>query len=394
LSHFDIRGSSAKTKSFVTQCFDYSKLGTEGLLATLQVEKYGGRMKHSRRLIGVTCCALGIGTTFLPMRAEAAPISFGAVVLAAEETTAPAAVDAAAAGTVDLTVDAATGDVCVQSSLSGLSGAITMAHIHTGAAGVAGPVFITLPTTATTVAGCASATPAQAQAILNSPNGFYFNVHTAASPGGAMRGQLSSSVFNATLTGAAEVPVAGDPDGTGQAVVAVDVAGGRTCVYTSVAAIDLPAISAHIHSGVAGVAGAVVVPLTAPKLAISASCAQPAAGVIASLLASPAGHYVNVHTTPFPGGALRGQLVVRAAIGVPVALVFPTIPQAVSSTVAPSTVAPTTVATTIASSTTTSVAPTVAPTTVPAATTPPTTADTSTPAVPAQPIDEAPDYAG
>jgi hypothetical protein len=353
-------------------------------------------MKHSRRLIGVTCCALGIGTTFLPLRAEATPISIGAVVLAAEETTAPGAADAGAAGTVDLTVDAATGDVCVQSSLSGLGGAITMAHIHTGAAGVAGPVFVTLPSTATTVAGCVAATTAQAQAILSSPNGFYFNVHTAASPGGAMRGQLSASVFNATLTGAAETPVAGDPDGTGQAVVAVDVTAGRACVYTSVAAIDLPAISAHIHAGVAGLAGAVVVPLTAPTLAVAASCGQPGAGVVSNLLASPAGHYVNVHTTPFPGGALRGQLVARAATGVPAALVFPTIPPIVSSTIAPTTAAPTTLATVVTTlaPTTTTVAPTVAPTTVPAATAPPTTADASTPAVPAEPINEEPNFAG
>jgi hypothetical protein len=355
-------------------------------------------MKHSRRLIGVTCCALGIGTAFLPIRsAQAAPLSFGAVVLAAEETTAPAGADLGAAGVVDLTIDGATGDICVQSTLSGLSGAIAAAHIHTGAAGVAGPVFVALPSTPTTVAGCVTATPAQAQAILSAPNAFYFNVHTAASPGGAMRGQLSASVFNATLSGAAETPVAGDPDGSGQAVVAVDATGDRACVYTSVAAIDLPAVAAHIHSGVAGVAGAVVVPLTAPALAISASCGKPAAGVISSVLTSPAGHYVNIHTTPFPGGALRGQLTSRVAIAVPAAPVFPTIPAA-TSTAAPTTaVAATTVASTVAPTTTTAVANTVSPL-VPAATTPPTTppttAATTNPAPPATPIVEEPTFAG
>jgi CHRD domain len=353
-------------------------------------------MKHSRRLIGATCCVVGIGAAFLPMRsAQAAPLSFGAVVLAAEETTPPASADLGAAGVVDLTIDAATGDVCVQSTLSGLSGAITMAHIHSGAAGVAGPVFVTLTNTATTVAGCVSATPAQAQAMLSAPNAFYFNVHTAASPGGAMRGQLSASMFNATLTGAAETPVAGDPDGSGQAVVAADVTSGRACVYTSVAAIDLPAVAAHIHEGVAGVAGAVVVPLTAPTLAISASCGKPVAGVISALLASPAGHYVNIHTTPFPGGALRGQLVSRVAVAVPVALVFPTIPQI--TTTAPSTTAA--VATTIAATVapiTTIPATTVAPAgLVPAATTAPTTTtDASIAAPPATPIVAAPTFAG
>jgi hypothetical protein len=34
-------------------------------------------------------------------------------------------------------------------------------------------------------------TPALAQAIISTPTGFYFNVHTALSPGGVARGQLS-----------------------------------------------------------------------------------------------------------------------------------------------------------------------------------------------------------
>ena len=33
-------------------------------------------------------------------------------------------------------------------------------------------------------------TAATAQSILDNPAGFYFNVHTAANPGGVMRGQL------------------------------------------------------------------------------------------------------------------------------------------------------------------------------------------------------------
>jgi CHRD domain len=353
-------------------------------------------MKHSLRRIGVTCCALGMGTAFLPMlRAEAAPVSLGAVVVAAEETTAPAATDLGAAGIVDLTIDGVTGDVCVQSTLSGLSGAIAAAHIHTGAAGVAGPVFVTLPSTATTVSGCVTATPAQAQAILAAPNAFYFNVHTAASPGGAMRGQLSSAMFNATLTGAAETPVIGDPDGSGQAVVAVDATGDRACVYTSVAAIDLPAAAAHIHSGASGVAGPVVIPLTAPAVAVSASCGKPTAGIISALLASPTGHYVNIHTAPFPGGALRGQLVTRVATGVPGSVVFATIPATTTAAPTTSAVAATTVASASPTTTTTSVpATTVAPVVPAATTTPATTAVAATTATPAAPIDGEPNFAG
>ncbi len=352
-------------------------------------------MKNSRRRIGVTCCALGIGTLFLPMlRAEAAPVSFGAVASAADETTPPAASDLGAAGIVDMTIDGVTGDVCVQSSLSGLSGPIAAAHIHTGAAGVAGAVLITLPSSSTTVAGCVTTTPAQAQAILAAPNGFYFNVHTSASPGGAMRGQLSSAMFNATLTGAAETPVVGDPDGSGQAVVAVDATAGRACVYTSVAAIDLPAAAAHIHSGAPGVAGPVVIPLTAPTLAISASCGKPAAGIITALLAAPTAHYVNIHTAPFPGGAIRGQLATRVAAAVPSPLVFATIPASTSTAPSTSAATATTIAVTVAPTTTTVPVTTIAPVVTAATTAPTTTADASTPAVPATPIDDEPTFAG
>jgi CHRD domain len=351
-------------------------------------------MRHSRRFIGITCCALGLGAAFLPtLRAEAATVSLGAVVLAAEETTAPATADLGAAGIVDLTLDGATGDVCVQSTLSGLSGAITMAHIHSGAAGVAGPVFVTLPTTASTVTGCTTATPAQAQAILAAPNAFYFNVHTAASPGGAMRGQLSSAMFNATLTGAAETPVVGDPDGSGQAVVAVDATADRACVYTSVAAIDLPAVAAHIHTGAAGVAGPVVIPLTAPALAISASCGKPVAGVISTLLASPAGHYVNVHTTPFPGGAIRGQLATRVALSVPIAVVFPTIATTTTASATTLAVAATTAAPVVTTATTTTLIPTTT-TIAPVLAAPTTTAQATTTAIPAEAIEAEPTFAG
>jgi hypothetical protein len=76
-----------------------------------------------------------------------------------------------------------------------------LAHIHQGAAGVNGPIVVdsglnpTVPIPIT--GGVASVTRtnlattnAIAQAIIDNPAGFYFNVHTALSPGGALRGQL------------------------------------------------------------------------------------------------------------------------------------------------------------------------------------------------------------
>ena len=78
--------------------------------------------------------------------------------------------------------------------------AITAAHIHPGAAGVAGGVLLSavvapgevvLTNGAVTFSRLNIAmTAVIAQQITNNPPGFYFNVHSVANPGGVMRGQL------------------------------------------------------------------------------------------------------------------------------------------------------------------------------------------------------------
>jgi len=74
---------------------------------------------------------------------------------------------------------------------------ITNSHIHTGAAGVAGPVLVPFPPGSVTLnggAGSFTTTTAvggsDATNIMNNPAGFYYNIHTAANGGGVMRGQL------------------------------------------------------------------------------------------------------------------------------------------------------------------------------------------------------------
>lgn len=50
----------------------------------------------------------------------------------------------------------------------------------------------------------------------------------------------SATRFNATLTGAAEVPAAGDPDGTGTAMVILDVTKRDVCYEVAVQEVDRP----------------------------------------------------------------------------------------------------------------------------------------------------------
>jgi len=67
----------------------------------------------------------------------------------------------------------------------------TMAHIHKGAAGVAGGVVVPLaPPTNGMSEGCAPLAADVLSAILATPSDYYVNIHTALFPKGALRGQL------------------------------------------------------------------------------------------------------------------------------------------------------------------------------------------------------------
>jgi hypothetical protein len=206
------------------------------------------------------------------------------------------------------------------------------AHIHVGRSGVAGGIVVgffmgQLPDTLNAVAGCAAADPAVVDAIVANPRGYYVNIHTADFPGGAIRGQLHRAddvdldvpdQLTARLLGGNEVPPA-DPDGRGRAFV--DTGRTRVCFAVLWSNIGAP-IFAHIHRGVAGVNGPVVVLFfDVPEAPGSPPAALPAeitavggcvdgqsAAVLREIRRHPSAFYVNVHNVEFPGGAIRGQL--------------------------------------------------------------------------------------
>ena len=84
------------------------------------------------------------------------------------------------------------------------------------------------------------------------------------------------------------------------------------CFGIVVNGIASPPTAAHIHSGTSGINGPVVVVLTPPATgnpgASSACISGVLATVISDILAAPTNFFVEVHTTTFPGSALRGQL--------------------------------------------------------------------------------------
>jgi hypothetical protein len=116
--------------------------------------------------------------------------------------------------------------------------------------------------------------------------------------------------FTTTLTGAAEVPGPGDPDGSGTALLRLNPGLGQVCFELSVSGITLPATGAHIHVGTATEAGPVVVGLIPPDASgTSSGCVSAEADLIKAIMQNPENYYVNVHTVPlYAAGAVRGQL--------------------------------------------------------------------------------------
>lgn len=122
----------------------------------------------------------------------------------AAEPTACATAGATATGSATVTIDAAGSSIAVTNfTFTGLSGAATMAHIHSGAAGTNGNVVLNFGATPTspvnktfTAADYPATPPAGAPANFAAfvtamkAGQSYINVHTSNCGGGEIRGQI------------------------------------------------------------------------------------------------------------------------------------------------------------------------------------------------------------
>jgi hypothetical protein len=266
----------------------------------------------------------------------------GAIVVdltGASEVPGPGDEDASGTATVYLRTD--NNEVCVDISVQNITLPAAAAHIHQAPAGESGPPVVTL--TAPNESGvsntCATVDAALMTEMVNNPQNFYVNIHTSDFPDGAARGQLtfassdsdssstdsgagsnngssntdtgsSEGAISVDLTGAAEVPGPGDEDGSGTATIYLRTDTNEVCVDISVQSdVTLPATAAHIHQAPAGESGPPVVTLNAPDASgLSSTCVVVDAALMQAMIDNPANFYVNVHTSDFPDGAIRGQL--------------------------------------------------------------------------------------
>jgi CHRD domain len=131
----------------------------------------------------------------------------------------------------------------------------------------------------------------------------------------AAKPKLENRALFAVLTGRKEVDAdgrrgAGDLNGRGSFTAIVD--GNQLCFGITVKNLGAAPIAAHIHGPARPNQNAgIVVALTAPASGdpgASSGCVTADSAVARAILKNPHRYYANVHTTQFPGGAVRGQL--------------------------------------------------------------------------------------
>ena len=212
----------------------------------------------------------------------------------------------AATGNGLLSFDPATKKFTARVTLTGM--VATAAHIHNGALGVNGAVIFPLSQTASGSGiwvAAADATLTDEQIVALNAGGLYFNAHSAAFPGGEIRGQIGRNVAFASLSAAQEVPTNGST-ATGTGTLVVDPA--TRAASGGITLTGITATAAHIHLGASGANGPVIVPLANAGAGV---WNVPAGTLFTAeqLKAYKQGNlYFNAHSTAFPGGEIRGQI--------------------------------------------------------------------------------------
>jgi hypothetical protein len=129
---------------------------------------------------------------------------------------------------------------------------------------------------------------------------------TGSSTGSTRTASAFHSVVVAKLTGKAEAGK-GSTTGSGTARITLSLKTGKACWKLSVRGLD-KTLSAHVHKGLPGKTGPVVIPLGARFF--TKGCVTVPDKSLRAVGTNPRAYYVNVHTRRYLNGAIRGRLAV------------------------------------------------------------------------------------
>ncbi|HEY2304161.1 MAG TPA: CHRD domain-containing protein [Acidimicrobiales bacterium] len=264
--------------------------------------------------------ASAAGSTKAAGSAKAAALDGPEVFLAhltGTQETPPTGSAATGFGSVTLGADQTT--ITVNESWTGLTTPATISHIHgPEGPGVAAPIlfpFAGVPAVVTGSIPTQSFTVTPAQVAQFRAGLMYFNVHSATDPGGEIRGQiLPAEHFTANLTGSQETPPnASKATGSGSLALSNDET--FITVDETWSLLTTPATISHIHGPEGlGVAAPVLFPFTGVPAVVTGSIPEQSFPVTPAQVAQlRAGlMYFNVHSTTFPAGEIRGQILLAS----------------------------------------------------------------------------------
>jgi len=227
--------------------------------------------------------------------------------LSGAEIVPPANTPAVGVATFDLHKDYMYLNLKVQ--ITGLSGPITTAQLHYGAPGVNGPEVAWLDSFVNGNTIIAEIPDTLFIYDLLAGN-IYLNVNTSANPIGEVRGQIylqSDFAFDLWMNGSQEVP---PTPSSSSAAGSVTFSPGMDTVFYDIVFDSLTSapVAAHFHDGVEGSSGPVLVDLSSSlngNHLVGMASSLPPDFVAKCLLGSI---YLNVHSTSFPSGEIRGQV--------------------------------------------------------------------------------------
>ncbi|MCE9594194.1 MAG: CHRD domain-containing protein [Planctomycetes bacterium] len=254
---------------------------------------------------GVSFALLAATFVGLAPAAHAQKLVFRATLDGAQETPPSGS---AATGTATIVVDRDKNTFNYVINYSGLGSAESAAHIHGfSAPGFPSGILNALPL-GTQKIGTWTYSEAQEANIVAGLT--YLNIHSALFPGGEIRGQvlLDTAPTNglyASIDSAQEVPPTGTA-GTGNAYFEIDTVAKTLTYNITFAGLSAAEVSAHIHGPApVGVNGGIqlVLPAGSPKTGVWNYPPAQEPNILAGLM------YVNIHSSAFPGGELRGQII-------------------------------------------------------------------------------------